>query len=180
MVDTMHSNKNHIRKMVYASLFAALMAVGAYMEIPVPLSPVPITMQTLFVLMAGAMLGARWGTISVLVYLFLGIVGLPVFSRGSSGLGVLFGPTGGFLIGFLLGTFVIGYLCDLYGRNRVHFNILFMLAGLFFIYLSGILQLMIVASLSLPEALALGLIPFIPGAILKLVAAAIISSRYSI
>ncbi len=180
MNDKVYSHNSNIRKMVFASLFAAMMAVGAYIKIPVPISPVPITLQVLFVLMAGAMLGARWGTISVIVYLFLGIAGLPVFSGGSSGLGVLFGPTGGYLIGFMFAALIIGILCDRYGRDKVHFNALFMLAGLFVIYLFGILQLMNVASLTLPEAVAIGLLSYIPGAILKLLAAAIIASRYSI
>ncbi|WP_340819624.1 biotin transporter BioY [Methanolobus sp. WCC4] len=180
MVDNINSQNDNIRKMVYASMFAAMIAVGAYIKIPVPISPVPITLQTFFILLAGAMLGARWGTISVIVYLLLGIAGLPVFSGGSSGLGMFFGPTGGYLIGFAVGALVIGYLCDRYGREKIHMNALFMFAGLAVIYLLGILQLMNVASLGLSEALALGLIPFIPGSILKLLAAAIITSRYSI
>lgn len=180
MAEKIYSQNDNIRKMVYASMFAAMVAVGAYIKIPVPVSPVPITLQTFFILLAGAMLGARWGTISVIVYLLLGIAGLPVFSGGSSGLGMFFGPTGGYLIGFALGAFVIGYLCDRYGREKIHFNILFMLSGLFVIYSLGVLQLMNIATLSFPEALALGLIPYIPGAILKLLAASIITSRYSI
>ncbi|MDY0388472.1 MAG: biotin transporter BioY [Methanolobus sp.] len=180
MVDKVYSHNDNIRKMVFASLFAAMMAVAAYIKIPVPVSPVPITLQTLFILLAGAILGARWGTISVIVYLLLGIAGLPVFSGGSSGLGMFFGPTGGYLIGFIFGAFVIGFLCDRYGRDKVHLNMLFMLAGLFAIYLFGVLQLTNVASLSFPEAIALGLIPYLPGAILKIIASSVIASRYSI
>ncbi len=180
MVDNRDFHNGNIRKMVFASFFASMMAVGAYIDIPVPLSPVPITLQTLFVLMAGAMLGARWGTISVIVYLLLGISGLPVFSGGSSGLGMIFGPTGGFLIGFVFGAFIIGYLCDNYGTKRIHLNILFMLAGLLVIYVFGILQLMSVANLTLSEALILGMIPYMPGAVLKLIVSALIASRYSI
>lgn len=182
------ANENHIpitqsdniRKMVFASLFAAMMAVGAYIRIPLPASPVPITLQTLFVLLAAGMLGARWGTISVIVYLLLGIAGLPVFSGGSSGLGMVFGPTGGFLIGFVFGAFIIGCLSDRYGTKKVGFNIIFMLAGLFVIYVLGILQLMHVADLSFAQAIALGLVPYLPGAVIKLVTAAVISSRYSL
>ncbi|MEZ5334515.1 MAG: biotin transporter BioY [Methanolobus sp.] len=180
MEGKIYSQKNDTRKMVFASMFAALMAVGAYIRIPVPVSPVPITLQTLFVLLAGAMLGKKWGTISVIVYLLLGIAGLPVFSGGSSGLGVIFGPTGGYIIGFVFGAFIIGLLFDRYGREKIHYNILFMLAGLFVIYAFGIFQLMTLASLTFAETLALGLIPYIPGMILKVLASSIIVSRYSV
>ena len=183
MVEENHfqpNNSDNIRKMVFASLFASMMAVGAYIEIPIPASPVPITLQTLFVLLAGAILGARWGTLSVIVYFLLGIAGLPVFSGGSSGLGMIFGPTGGFLIGFIFGTFAIGYVSDRFGTEKISLNIVSMLAGLFIIYVFGILQLMNVADLSLSQAIALGIIPYLPGAIIKLVTAAVISSRYSL
>ena len=107
-----------IKKMAFASLFAALIAVGAYIKIPIPFSPVPITLQVFFIFLAGAMLGARWGTLSVIVYLLLGIVGLPVFSGGASGLGVLLGPTGGYLIGFVVAAFLVGTLCEKKGTSN--------------------------------------------------------------
>lgn len=180
MNNSVHSPQNDIRKMVFASMFAAMIALGAYIRIPVAVSPVPVTLQTFFILITGAMLGARWGTISIIVYLLLGIAGLPVFSGGSSGPGVLFGPTGGYLIGFVFGAFIIGLLCDKYGREKTFLNILFMLAGLAIIYAFGVFQLMIIADLTLSGALAIGLIPYVPGMILKVIASSIIVSKYSL
>jgi biotin transport system substrate-specific component len=83
----MNPEQISLRGMVYASLFGALTAVGAYIIIPLP--PVPITMQTLFPGLAGMLLGARLGALSQVVYLFLGILGLPVFAGGKAGIGVL-------------------------------------------------------------------------------------------
>ncbi len=180
MKDELNYDKNKIRMMVFASMFAAMMAVGAYIKIPLPMSPVPVTLQILFVLLAGAMLGARWGTISVIVYLLLGIAGLPVFSGGSSGLGMIFGPTGGYLVGFIAGAFFVGALCDRYGRKHFHMNAIFMLLGLLFIYLFGIIQLINIANLTLSESLAIGFVPYVPGDILKLLISAFVASRYSI
>nr|WP_269848331.1 biotin transporter BioY [Methanosarcina horonobensis] len=114
----MHIRKNHsysvhtpeLRKMVFASLFAALTAAGAYIQIPIPFSPVPVTLQVFFVLLAGSMLKSKWGSLSMVVYTLLGIAGLPVFAGGSSGLGVLLGPTGGYIFGFILAAFLTASL----------------------------------------------------------------------
>jgi len=90
------------------SLFAVLTALGAYIIIPLPFTPVPITMQTFFVYLAAAILGSRLGTLSMVIYLCLGVAGLPVFHGGLAGFGVLGGPTGGYIFGFILGSYVIG------------------------------------------------------------------------
>ncbi len=95
-----------LRGMVLASLFTALMAVGAYISIPV--GPVPMVLQNMFVLLAGLLLGPAWATASVLLYLFLGAVGLPVFSGGGGGLAHFAGPTGGYLLGYLPAVAVTG------------------------------------------------------------------------
>ncbi|WP_406660140.1 biotin transporter BioY [Methanolobus sp. ZRKC3] len=179
-MDELASYNGDIRKMAYASLFAAMIAVGAYIRIPLPFSPVPITLQVLFVLLAGAMLGARWGTLSVVVYLLLGIAGLPVFSGGSSGIGVVLGPTGGYLIGFLVAAFLIGAMSQRNGISRPLYNVLYMLAGTFIIFLFGASYLMHSAQLTFSEGMALGVIPFIPGGIIKIALASLIASRYSL
>ena len=110
-----HSYPTHtpeLRKMVFASLFAALTAAGAYIQIPIPFSPVPVTLQVFFVLLAGSMLKSKWGSLSMVVYTLLGVAGLPVFAGGSSGMGVLLGPTGGYIFGFILAAYLIGKLSE--------------------------------------------------------------------
>ncbi len=99
-----------LRMMVYASLLAALTAAGAYLAIPI--GPVPIVLQNLFILLAGLLLGSRWGLASVGVYLLAGALGLPVFAGGLGGIGRLVGPTGGYLVGFLPAVFVIGWITE--------------------------------------------------------------------
>lgn len=164
------------RPLIYAALFAALTAIGAFIKIPIPLSPVPITLQVFFVLLAGLVLGARWGGTSMIVYVMLGIIGLPVFSGGSSGLGVLLGPTGGYLIGFVAGAFVTGLIYTRVGQ-RVPETIGAMIGGLAAIYLPGVIQLSFVANISLPQAVAVGMVPFLIGDAIKMVAALIVADR---
>lgn len=174
------SNAHDIRKMVFASLFAAMTAVGAYIKIPIPIGPVPLTLQVLFVLLAGIMLKSKWGTMSMLVYVLLGIVGLPVFAGGASGPGVLFGPTGGYLIGFVAAAFVVGLLAERKGTLNILLNATFMTIGLGVIYLFGVAQLIIVAKLTLMQAIAAGMLPFLIGDFIKIIAGAYITSKYEI
>ncbi|MDK2911062.1 MAG: biotin transport system substrate-specific component [Methanolobus sp.] len=172
--------ESDIRKMAIASLFTAMIAVGAFIRIPVLISPVPITLQVLFIFLAGAMLGARWGSMSVMIYLLLGIIGLPVFSGGSSGIGVLLGPTGGYLIGFVLAAFLIGTLSDKWGTSGVLRNALFMSAGLLVIYLLGAAYMVHIARISVESAILVGVAPFIPGDLLKIAFSSVIAAKYSL
>ena len=153
--------QNSLRGMVYASLFGALTALGAYMIIPIP--PVPITLQTLFLGLAGALLGGRLGALSQTVYLLLGIIGLPVFAGGKAGLGVLFGPTGGYLIGFVAAAFVIGKLTAIKTRPGFLWLCFSLVSGTAVLYGFGVLQLALVARLTPVQALAVGVLPFLPG-----------------
>ncbi len=164
-----------LKGMVYASIMGAATAAGAYIMIPLP--PVPITLQTLFSTLAGALLGARLGALSQVVYVLIGILGLPVFSGGKAGLGVLFGPTGGYLIGFIAGAYVVGKLNEI-KQNAGWIWILFsMVAGMGAIYSLGVMQLSLVASLSLAKAVSVGVLPFLIGDGLKVVAAAAITVK---
>ena len=153
--------QNSLRGMVYASLFGALTALGAYIIIQLP--PVPITLQTVFLGLAGTLLGGRLGALSQTVYLLLGIIGLPVFAGGKAGLGVLFGPTGGYLIGFVAAAFVIGKLTAMKTRPGFAWLCFSIISGEAVMYGFGFLQLALVARLAPLQALAVGLLPFLPG-----------------
>ena len=172
-IDTMHEQTS-VRPMIYASMFAAMTAIGAFIRVPIPVSPVPITLQVFFVLLAGLLLGSKWAGMSMIVYVMLGIIGFPVFSGGLSGIGVILGPTGGYLIGFIPGAFVTGLVNETFGRSTLA-AIGAMIAGLATIYLLGVAQLSVVAGLSIPQSVVIGVLPFLIGDSIKLVAALIVS-----
>lgn len=157
-----------LRSMIVTALFAAIIGVMAQITIPLPL--VPITGQTLAIGLAATILGSRYGTISVLLYLMIGSAGVPVFAEFSGGISKLIGPTGGFLVGFIPATFVIGYYVEKFGftyRNAIIANIIGMLITLAF----GTAWLKISAQLSWTAALASGFTPFLIVGILKAVLA---------
>jgi biotin transport system substrate-specific component len=172
-IDTMHEQTS-VRPMIYASMFAAMTAIGAFIRIPIPASPVPITLQVFFVLLAGLLLGSKWAGMSMIVYVMLGIIGFPAFSGGLSGIGVILGPAGGYLIGFIPGAFVTGLVTETFGRSTLA-AIGAMIAGLAAIYLLGAFQLSVVAGLSVPQSVVIGVLPFLIGDSIKLVAALIVS-----
>lgn len=162
----------NLRYMVLAALFAALTAVGAYISLPI--GPVPIVLSNLFVILAGLLLGKKWATASILLYVLLGALGLPVFSGATSGIAVILGPTGGFLFGFIIAAFVIALISSI-GENALWKDIVAVICGTAVIYLIGVPWLKSNLSLDWPKALSAGLLPFIPGAILKGAAAVVLA-----
>jgi biotin transport system substrate-specific component len=171
----MKDNKVSIRGMVLAAMFAAGTAAGAYIMIPLPL--VPITLQTLFLNLAAALLGGRLGALSQVVYVLIGIIGLPVFAGGKAGLGVMFGPTGGYLIGYIVGAYVVGKLIETKKEPGLIWTIFSMLVGMVVIYACGATQLSFVAKLSVTKTISVGVLPFIIGDILKIIAAALLTMK---
>ena len=157
-----------LRMTVYASLLAALIAAGAYLAIPI--GPVPIVLQNLFVLLAGLLLGSRWGVASVGVYLFAGALGFPVFAGGLGGIGRLVGPTGGYLVGFLPAVFVIGLIAER-AKENVFIEVIAMVCGTVIIYLFGVTWLKILTNMTLSKTLAIGMYPFLLGDAIKIAAA---------
>jgi biotin transport system substrate-specific component len=163
------------RGMIYASMFGALTAIGALISIP--LQPVPVTLQTLFLYLAGSLLGGSLGALSQVLYVILGVIGLPVFSGGKAGLGVFLGPTGGYLIGFIAGAFVTGKIIEVRGKPGLVWIVLAMLAGTAAVYTLGVLQLVLIGKLSVGKAATVGVLPFLPGDVLKIAAASVITMK---
>lgn len=158
------------RDIAYTALFAALIAAGAF--IAVPLGPVPFTLQVMFVLLAGMALGPRLGALSALAYLVLGLVA-PVYHGGTSGIAVLAGPTGGYLWGFVLGAALTGLVAQ--GRPASLPRLLLAgLLGLLPIYLLGASWLAVqLEAPSLESVLIAGVLQFVPFDVLKAVVAAL-------
>lgn len=173
-----------VGEMVLASMFAALIAAGAYISVPIPGSPVPIVLQNLFVLLAGLVLGWRWAAVSVAVYLLIGLIGLPVFSGGSGGIAHFLGPTGGYLVGFLAAAPIAGLIANGTGPARwqqpatatpaawtVIRDVAAVIAATAAVYAIGVPWLKTVARLSWTKAALAGLLPFVAGDLLKAAAA---------
>ncbi|HEX9614291.1 MAG TPA: biotin transporter BioY [Bacteroidota bacterium] len=154
--------------------FAVLVGVGAQVEIPH--NPVPFTLQTFFVLLAGAMLGPRNGFLSMVLYLGIGMAGFPVFSSGGFGLARILGPTGGYLLAFPVAAFVIGTLVK--RGDHIVWTLGGMTTGLLVIFSLGTLQLGAVTQMGFSEAFASGFLIFSLWDILKLAAAAAIYAQF--
>jgi biotin transporter BioY len=149
---------------IFGSLFVA---VSSQFALYLPFSPVPITGQTFAVLFVGAVLGSRRGGLALVLYILEGMAGLPAFAGGTGGMLVLFGPTAGYLIGFIPAAFLVGYLSEK-GLDRKWITMLFSLfLGLIMIYLFGVIRL--IPFVGIEKVFFLGVAPFIVGDILKIV-----------
>lgn len=169
-------SKINIRQMTLISLFAALTAVGAFISIPI--YPVPLSLQTLFTLLAAMTLGSVIGASSQIIYVMLGVIGLPVFAGFKAGIGILFGPTGGFLFGFIISAYVIGKIIELKKEKNIFYYFLAGIIGTIILYIIGITQLSLVTGIGIKKAIAVGMLPFLPGDILKIIAASFIARKF--
>ena len=149
---------------------AALVTVLA--QVVIPLQPVPITGQTLAVLLVGSALGALRGAISMVLYAGLGLVGLPVYSDGTHGAGVLFGATGGYIVGFILSAALVGLLAERQWDRKILKALATFAAGSLAVFAIGLPWLAVVLHLNLQQTLEGGFYPFIIGGIIKAVIAA--------
>ena len=173
MMDALFPRATLARDMLLIFGFVAVTALGAQVAFYIGL--VPITGQTFAVLIAGALLGSKRGALSQLTYLGMGAMGAPIFAGWQGGPAVLMGPTGGYLVGFVAAAFVVGFLAERGWDRRTWSMALAMLIGNSVIYAIGLpwLSIWLGHFASADSVLAIGLYPFIPGDLLKLVLAAV-------
>ncbi|MDD3414107.1 MAG: biotin transporter BioY [Lachnospiraceae bacterium] len=167
----MENKRESISNLTLIGLMAAVTCVLGPLSIPI--GPVPITFTNLAIYLTVILLGWKKGTISYIIYLLIGLVGIPVFSGFTGGPGKLFGPTGGYLIGFAFMALISGIFVDKF-KGKIGFYVVGMVLGIAVTYLFGTAWLAYQASMSFTAALGAGVIPFIPGDLVKIVIAVII------
>lgn len=171
---TQSGARRAVLDMVYTAMFTALICVCSIISVPV--GQIPVTLQTFAVCVSAAVLGLKRGTASVLIYILIGTLGLPVFSGMSGGFGVLAGPTGGYIVGFIITAAVVGFTADRTNRRIVPL-IVSMAVGILLCYAVGTPWFMIVTKMDLAVSLGYCVIPFLIPDAVKIAAAAIITNR---
>jgi biotin transport system substrate-specific component len=174
------SETSNANKLVMAFFMACITGLMAQIVIPLPWTPVPITAQTFAVLFAGIVMGRYWGGLSMLIYLIVGLIGVPWFAGTTGGLETILSANGGFLIGFVLAALVVGYLSDKYVKVRSFMPMLTLLlfANFVLIYVPGLIGLgtwLYITNGTVPgiwTLLAMGVLPFVIGDIIKIGGAA--------
>ena len=159
--------------LVYIGLFAALIAVCAWIAIPLTVS---VTLQTFAVCLTAGLLGWKRATLTTIVYILLGIIGLPVFTGFNSGLAAVTGPTGGYIVGFIFTALIVGFAVEKVGR-KIWQNVVFMVIGILVCYLFGTVWFVIAYKVSFVSALSTCVIPFLLPDAVKIVLAAVLVNR---
>ncbi|MEJ6951418.1 biotin transporter BioY [Natronospora cellulosivora (SeqCode)] len=170
---------NNTRNMTLVAIFTALSAIGAFIRIPLPF--VAITLQTIFVFMAGILLGKKLGALSQLIYVGIGLIGIPIFTEGG-GPGYVLMPSFGYLIGFIVAAYIIGLIMENREVNYLN-TCLASLAGLIIIYIIGVPYLHIILNnvsnldMSIWDSLKAGMIVFLAGDLLKVFIVTVITPQ---
>lgn len=170
---TMAKNRLSIARLSISAVLVALLAAGS--QIQIPLYPVPINLALLVVFLTALLLPPRLAFLTVAAYLSMGLVGLPVFAGFKGGPGALFGPTGGYLLGYLFSVFTVGMLTQRW--QGFWGNFLACLLGILACYLPGTLWLSFLTGRGVVEVLPLAVTPFVPGDVLKALAASLMAPR---
>lgn len=158
---------------VYIGLFAALIAVCAWISIPMTVS---FTLQTCAVCLTAGLLGWKRGTLTVIIYILLGMIGLPVFTGFKSGIAAVTGPTGGYIVGFIFTALIVGFAADKLGK-KLWMNVIFMAIGILVCYLFGTIWFMIAYKVTFASALTTCVVPFLIPDAVKIAVAAVLVNR---
>lgn len=167
----MYGDERRSRIIAESAGFIALIAAGSWVSIP--FFPVPLTLQTFFVLLAGAVMKRR-AVVPVGLYVLLGALGLPLFHNGTAGIGVLFGPTGGFILGFVAAALAAGIA---YEHQSDRIRIAGLAAASLLIYLFGVSWLALSTGMGIAAAIVIGMVPFLPGDAVKAAAVFYVARR---
>ena len=162
--------KTSTQKITFCALFAALTAILS--QIAIPIGPVPINLATLAVFIAGGLMGPVWGAVSMIVYVALGAVGVPVFAMFTGGISIIVGPTGGYIIGYIAAAWLIGLIVSKWGRKAWQL-VIAMVAGLAVCYALGTAWYMYSTAAGLGVSLMSCVVPFLPGDAAKIALAVI-------
>lgn len=165
------------KQMSFCAIFIAMTAICSQIQIPLPI--IPINLALLAVYLAGAMLGARYGAFSIAAYVLLGALGAPVFVNFAGGFGILFGKTGGYIIGYILAAFAIGWLTERWNRLSFFKYCFAMTIGLLLCYLFGTIWFMQITHFNLLASLTYCVFPFLPGDAIKIALAAYLANKLS-
>ena len=166
----------NVKQISLAGLMTAIICVLAPFALPIPVSPVQISLGTLAIYFVLTVLGLKLGTISVIVYILLGLAGLPVFAGFTGGAGKLLGPSGGYILGYIFMALICGFFIDKWGNN-IFFSFLGFLLGTAVLYLFGSLWLIYQTSVTFSQAIWAYVVPYIPGDLIKLILAMLLGRQ---
>ena len=171
------NKKFSVAIMVETALCAALICALSPFSIPLPFSPVPISLTIFAIYIALYALGMKWGTVACLLYILLGLVGIPVFASFTSGPGKLFGPTGGYIIGYIFVALIAGFFIDKFPK-KIYLHVIGMILGVFICYTFGTLWFVhVMSDYTIAAALSLCVIPFIPADVVKIIVAVLVGPQ---
>lgn len=177
MVNNKQNASSRTRLLILSGVFAAVTAVCSWISIPLPFTPVPINLALLGVYLSGGLLGGHYGFYSQLIYVLLGAIGVPVFAGFSGGFGIISGPTGGYIIGYVFAAIVVGLVVSGGANRGLLRTAIACILGMLVCYAFGTVWYVLLTGTGMWAALALCVFPFLPGDAIKIVLAVILIRR---